>query len=175
MSTENQKKYLEFQFSEYPQMQIEDLYKLVYQGVMGSGHAITSYSDADNWLRSELLSIGEIRTAENTVEIISTEIARVNLRPFVASGGDTGALLDAFIRTGNEHKGSVELLLLEFRRTAGIQNQFSPAEIAAFIADQRERDFGSVHHSVIYRKLYRPAYRVVSRKELICLEISLPN
>ncbi len=169
MSTDNQIEFLQFQLSAYPRMQIEDLYKLVFQGVMGSGHAITSFSEADNWLRSELLSIGEVRATEKTIEILSTEIARVNLRPFVASGGDTDALLDAFIRTGNEHKGSVESLLLEFRKASGIHNQFSTAEIAAFITDQRERDFGSVHHSAIYRKLYRPAYRVVSVKELSCL------
>ena len=47
---------IDHQFALYPEMTIQDLYKLVYQGVMGSGHAISSEESAGNWLREEIVS-----------------------------------------------------------------------------------------------------------------------
>lgn len=155
------------QTERYPGMRIQDLYKLIYQGVMGSSHAVTSVAAAEKWLSDELLSMGECRDDEVIVERLSTDIVRVNLRPFVASGGDTDALLDGFIRTGREYSGSTDDLIRVWKTVAGIQNLFSFSEMTFFITGQEEAGFAAVHHSQVYRELYRPAYRVVAEKILL--------
>lgn len=158
------------QIERYPGMLVQDLYKLVYQGVMGSGHAVTSVADAEKWLSDELLSMGECRDDEVAVERLSSNMVRVNLRPFVESRGDTAALLDGFIRTGREYSGNISNLILVWKTVAGIQNLFSLSEMTSFITGQEDAGFPATHHSQIYRELYRPAYRVVAEKILLLLK-----
>lgn len=155
------------QIERYPGMRIQDLYKLIYQGVMGSSHAVASVADAEKWLSDELLSMGECRDDEVIVERLSADIVRVNLRPFIASGGDTDALLDGFIRTGREYSGSTDGLIRVWKTVAGIQNLFSFSEMNDFIDRQEVSGFPAVHHSKVYRELYRPAYRVVA-ENILC-------
>ncbi len=157
-------------FAEYPHMQLQDLYKLVYQGAMGSGHAIDSIAAAEKRLSNELNTMGRGCADEKVVERLSLEIARVNLRPFVAYGGDTGALLQSFIRTGSEYCPGTVQLLRAWSTVTGFQNMFDLSEMNSFISMQEAAGFPAVHHSSIYRKLYRPAYRVVCIKELKCLD-----
>ena len=157
-------------FAEYPHMQLQDLYKLVYQGVMGSSHALTSSSAAEKWLQDELLVMGKSRIGEKLIEKLSSDILRVNLRPYVASGGDTVALLNGFIRTGREYSGSTDSFIPAWNKVAGFQSLFSISEMNLFIAHQEAADFPAVHHSNAYRKLYRPAYRVVAEKNLLLLK-----
>ncbi len=129
-------------------MQLQDLYKLVYQGVMGSSHALTSSSAAaEKWLQDELLVMGKSRTGEKLIEKLSSDILRVNLRPYVASDGDTVALLNGFIRTGREYSGSTDDLVRAWNTVTGIQSQFSRSEMCLFIAHQEAADFSAVHHS----------------------------
>ena len=78
------------QIARYPQMEIQDFYKLQYQAVMGSEHAISSLDAARTWLKRELENLTE-GPDEPAVDVISPEgnIVRVNLRPFIQSGGDS--------------------------------------------------------------------------------------
>ncbi len=150
------------QTERYPMMQIQDLYKFVYQGVMGSGHAVSSVAAAEKWLGDELLSMGECQAGEEVVERLSSDILRVNLRPFAASGGDTGVLLDAFIRTGREYSGNADDLIRVWKIAADVQNLFSLSEMDSYFSRQEEAGFPAVHHSQVYLEFYRPAYRVVA-------------
>lgn len=150
------------QTERYPMMQIQDLYKLVYQGVMGSGHAVGSVAAAEKWLSDELLSMGECLPGEKAVERLSVDIVRVNLRPFVATGGDAAALLDGFIRTGREYSGYAADLIRVWEAVAKVQSLFTLSQMVSYFSKQEEAGFPAVHHSQVYREFYRPAYRVVA-------------
>lgn len=156
-------------FIEYPNMQLQDLYKLLYQGVMGSGHAVSSFAAAEKWLSDELLSMGTGFSGEAIVERLSSSIVRVNLRPYAASGGDAACLLEGFVRTAREFSGSTDQLSRAWKSVAEIQHHFSLLEMESYFTEMEKSGFPVVHHSEIYFKLYRPAYRVVCTKELKCL------
>lgn len=143
-------------------MQIQDLYKLLHQAALGSEHAVTNPESAWNWLRRELAEMRE-GPPEPLIDPISPggDIVRVHLRPFVAAGYDPDGLLDAFIRTANEHHGDVRLLE-GFWQAAIATTKFPAAEMNEFIRAMREKKFPAVHHSPEYEQLYRPAYRVVA-------------
>lgn len=170
MSKNRFRSIIQQQLQWYPEMEIQDLYKLVYQGVMGSGHAISSEESAQSWLREELHSnscetgIGEL------CEDISPDgrVLRINLRPYMEAGRNTDRLLKAFMRTGREYRGSNEELVFWWEFLSNIQSKFSSAEMTRYIEDREREYFPAVHHSKHYRTLYNPFYRVTLRE--ICLE-----
>ena len=151
-------------FTRYPAMQIQDVYKLVHQAAMGSEHAISSPEGARNWMERELAELG-VGPDEPVIDPISDDgqIARVHLRPFVAGGGDPRILLDAFIRTANEYRGSVQTLKDYWNFATGI-GFYSVAEMNDHIQSMQAQNYPAVHHSPTYERLYHPAYRVVWRK-----------
>ncbi len=146
----------------YPAMQIEDLYKLLHQGVMGSEHAVSDPAAARAWLERELGEMGA-GPPEPLTEPISPDgrLLRVHLRPYVAQGGDAEALLAAFIRTANESHGDPRLLVRRWRLASGLRF-FPRAEMERFFQSMQAQGFPAVHHSDTYSRLYRPAYRVVA-------------
>lgn len=161
---------IEKHFQLYPDMGVQDLYKLIYQGVMGSGHSVSSAGSAGSWLAEEADRPGEPMPGETLVEEISPGglVVRINLRPFIACGGSIEGLLRAFIRTGREFTGSTETLERRWETASLLQSRFPREEMREFIAISRRGGYPAVHHSSAYREKYHPSYRVALRR--ICLE-----
>jgi len=148
-------------FARYPAMQLTDLYKLIHQAALGSEHAICAEASAREWLTRELAEMG-VGPAEPLPDLLSvqTGIARIHLRPYLASGGDLERLLNSFIRTANEIQGDPQTLEQYWRIATGF-GCFPVAEMDAFILARQMQGYPAVHHSPEYKHLYRPAYRVV--------------
>ncbi|HEY44659.1 MAG TPA: hypothetical protein G4O11_11820 [Anaerolineae bacterium] len=159
------------QIARYPQMEVQDLYKLILQATMGSEHAISSVDAARSWLRRELAGLPE-GPEEPISDVISSDgiIVRVNLRPFIQSGGDPSSLLDAFVRTANEYWGTEERLLdhwfFAVQMTEDGELPFEPSQMRAFFKKVEEDGFPAVHHSTRYEEAYHPAYRVIKQEFL---------
>jgi hypothetical protein len=154
------------QISRYPLLQLQDLYKLIHQGALGSEHAVKDKESARIWLEQEWQNLQE-GPPEPTIDPIapSGDIVRVNLRPYLESGGGPDSLLDAFVKTANEYCGSEEMLRQNWayaRRLAGEgQLPFNLKEMDKFLGEMEKKGFPAVHHSAVYEEAYRPAYRVV--------------
>ncbi len=148
----------------YPDMQIQDFYKLIHQAIMGSGHAVTDPEGARLWLERELVEMGD-GIPEPPLDPISADgqMARVHLRPFLAQGGDPQKLLSAFLRTANEFHGDEAILKSEWDIATRMEI-FPPAAMDDFI--QNLQGYPAVHHSALYTQRYRPAYRVVLKRYL---------
>ncbi|MFT3895412.1 MAG: hypothetical protein QM730_27620 [Anaerolineales bacterium] len=148
----------------YPDMRIQDLYKLIHQAAMGSEHAILNPEGAQKWMERELAELG-VGPDEAVIDLISADeqIMRVHLRPYVAQGGDPETLLNGFIRTANEFHGDKDVLK-NYWKTAKEIEHFSLANIDGFFEPLEAQNFPAVHHSLDYERFYRPAYRVVWRK-----------
>jgi hypothetical protein len=155
------------QFVRYPSMQLQDVYKLIYQAALGAEHTIADLEGTRQWLERELAEMGE-GPDEPVMESISDDgpMVRVHLRPYVAQGGDPEALLGAFVRTANEYRGRVQTLKNNWSIVAGL-GYHSVVEMEAFTQSVQARDYPAVHHSTEYKRLYRPAYRVVWQKFIL--------
>jgi hypothetical protein len=151
----------------YPSMQIQDVYKLIHQAVMGSEHAISSVEGARQWMERELAEMGT-GPDEPVVDPISADdqIIRVHLRPYVAQGGTPETLLDAFLRTANEYRGDIGVLKDYWKTAIGTQH-FPSAEMDEFIESMQAQNYPAVHHSPEYERFYRPAYRVIWQKFIL--------
>lgn len=155
----------------YPRLQVQDLYKLLYQAVWGSEHAVGDAGEACTRLEREAAALGE-GPVEPVIEPISPDghIVRVNLRPYLAGGGALPALLEAFLRTARSRRGSAEQFgqywaCAERMAWEGALN-LAREELQEFFLEMAARGFPAVHHSEEYRRAYRPAYRVVAGEYL---------
>lgn len=164
----------------YPLMQLDDVYKLLHQAAMGSGHAIDDPEAARRGLEEEAAALG-LGPEEPIADVISPDgkLARVHLRPYLAAGHDLGALADAFVQTARIYPGSREKLakfcgcLGDLAAAGGIPH---PREsvVAHFDAIGRS-GYPVVRHSQAYRDAYRPAYRLVALDCLPAVEPTSPS
>jgi hypothetical protein len=159
---------LTHQLARYPQLQVQDLYKLIFQASFGSEHAVADLVAAHRRLERELHESAD-GPEEPIVDPISPDgrIVRINLRPYLAARGDLPGLLAAFARTAREHRGTEATLHRYWRyaermAAAGLL-PFACEALQGFFAGMRREGFPAVHHSDTYAKTYRPAYRVIVR------------
>ncbi|MCX6100581.1 MAG: hypothetical protein NTV92_04025 [Candidatus Bipolaricaulota bacterium] len=155
----------------YPHWELGDVYKLVHQGALGREHAVSDGARARTWLVRELAELGP-GPDEPLVDPISPDgaIVRVHLRPYVRLGLEPEQLLQAFLRTAREFRGSpgeVERGLMEAARLAreGLL-AFHEADVLGFVARMEAGGLPATRHSAAFGAEYRPAYRVVAREYL---------
>lgn len=158
---------IENETKKYPQMEVSDVYKLLYQAEMGSEHAVTDSISARKWMKNEIANL-KWNYEEELIDSISPggKIVRVNLRPYLKAGYDPNRLLTAFIKTANSYKGKKENLEIDLKKVLKLINKdelpFSKKEAEKFFDEMKRKDYPSVHHSKKYEELYSPAYRVIS-------------
>ena len=150
----------------YPKMEVQDLCKLIYQSVMGSGHAVSDLESVRAWMLKEVANLGE-GPEEPVVDPISADkrIMRIHLRPYMAKKGDPEKLLKAFIQTANEYKGTIEDLKRIWAYAVHMADKgdflFTKTDLVHFFDNMAEKGYPAAHHSAIYRRSYKPAYRVI--------------
>ena len=151
----------------YPAMQLADVYKLLHQAALGPGHAMDNPAAARKRLDEELEALGE-GPNEVLQDVISPDgkLARIHLRPFLAAGGDAGALHRAFVGTANSYPASPDKLakfcgcLGDLAGAGGIP--YARSDVLAYFDNIARAGYPPVHHSEIFQRAYRPAYRVVA-------------
>ena len=154
-----------------PLWQLQDLYKLAFQAALGSEHAAPGEAAARRWLEEEVAMLGP-GPEDFPIEGISPDgrLARVNLQPYFADGGDMEGVLQAFLRTAVAWRGTRQVLqqYIDWAvvLAAGGDLGFPVEEMRAFVDKMAEAGYPAAHHSAIYREEYQPAYRVVMREYL---------
>lgn len=152
---------------DHPMAGAEDLYKFLHQAVYGPGHAVPDREAATSWLEQEIGNLGPLVDNEQSCEPLGGEppLVRINLRPFVADGGDRSLLVDAFVSGANEDRGSsyrmqvVLSLAASYVQCAG-RGELAP-ELKVLSADLAQKGYPAIHHSEAYAEAYAPAYRVI--------------
>lgn len=170
----------------YPLLQVQDVYKLLYQACMGSGHAIRDLAQARFSLEGEIQNLDPDRD-QPLVEQISPEarldrkVVRVNLRRYMAATSDSTPLLDAFIRTSCIFEASILRLGQYYASLLSAESvpgglSFNQQDLMQYIGKMREQNFPAIHHSQVYTQNYKPAYRVVAGSLLLpILEVCRMN
>jgi hypothetical protein len=156
-------------------VQIQDVYKLLYQGIFGAEHILHDLDRARTFLEEEWA-----RTAPNAAEVLtesvslSGDIIRVNISRCRAEGIHCADLWSAF-RRSDERRGSAEDLQRLWQAFSELcHSGILPFDYEAVIhfGRQVEREgFPARHHSEAYGRANRPAYRVVKKCEFDALGI----
>lgn len=160
---------LEYHLERYPEMQADDVYKLLYQGTMGAGHFIKNPEGARKYLDSEsarVVSNREIPLMEQVS--LEGDLVRLNIAPYKASGGDAESLFRAVMKTVEDFQPSktdlIDLLEKTFRLAEAKIIPIDHMEFRELMEEAAGHDYPAVHHSEVYRETYDPAYRVILRK-----------
>ena len=159
------------QISRYPGMEVQDIYKLVYQSAFGNYHAALDSAMAKEWLDAEWNeTIPSDSVPEYEPITPDSSLMRVNLASYKQHGGDKEKLLLAFIATAKGYKGSKDVFLDYWADVMQLaENQqipFAKSELTAYLEKRLSEGLPAVHHSKKYQELYNPAYRVVMRSNV---------
>ena len=169
----------------YPQMQIADIYKLLYQAAFGPGHLVANKKMAREWLEHEA---GRVSPSAEGLLVESVhpdaQIVRLHLRPYLALDGEIKPLLEAFARSAEQVRGDVaqmatwwqvfESLCTEGALCADVCQQ---REAVLFGRVRAQEQWPAVHHSPAYHAVYQPVYRVLtaSEAEALCKRVGAAN
>jgi len=167
-------------FVRYPLTQPQDLYKLTHQAAFGSGHLVPDRDHAVALLKQEIAELSHTsKIEESLIETIAPNIrlVRVYLRPFLMSRGNPKELLDAFVRTANECRGSferfsaywevVQVMAKKEMFPFTLEDVNSPMRQAIKLMEECQLpEYPAFSHSETYRSSYDPAYRVVASEFL---------
>jgi hypothetical protein len=161
---------IQTQVQRYPEMDELDVYKLLHQAVFGPGHAITNLKSAREWLERESEILKPI-SGEPLVESIHPDeaVVRVHLRPYLASRGSLGRLLDGFVQSSKFVLGDPATMAewwAIFEQMIGqdgaLANRFD-ARTAYLLRRTREvENWPASQHSPRFDRAYHPAYRVLA-------------
>ena len=150
-------------------MQIEDLYKLIYQSVMGPEHILQDEKKAFQYLKNEMKkAIGKEKNLFVNIGL-ENNLVRVNLNVFKEKIGDAQKLFPAMKETAKIIKPNKSKLQKAWNQVGQI---FANSELhflsysiwKKFTELLRQNNFPHISHSEIYKKNYFPSYRVVLKK-----------
>lgn len=164
-----------------PKFEIQDAYKLLYQGNLGIDHIMSDTVAAKEYLEYEISSIMESEfPGEPLIENISmdTTMVRINLRPFKRLGLDTEKLWRTLVLSAAHYPKVEEKFVHTWTLYVNLCKKevlpFSFEKVRLFDEQMRDNNYRSAHHSNEYTDTYKPAYRVVLLREFENL-FHLPN
>lgn len=160
--------YLEYYYKKYPQSEIKDFFKLIYQSTFGTGHMIDGPAESLSRLKEEITKIEPINYYEDLYDYISYDYVRVNLRVYKYYNLNVNLLNESFINTSlmfvdNNKIFTNELNVLKRFFT---KKGFDTNELDIYLEEFEDNNYQDVHHSKTYRKVYAPAYRIIHQKFL---------
>lgn len=165
---------------QHPEYQIDDIYKFIHQASFGSEHAVKDTAHLRKWMEEEIAGL-DLSINEPLVQPLSPDgkLVRINLRPYIQNEYDIEKLLTAFIRTANEYKGPIQSIKTYWKCALKIADRkklgLKKAEMKKYFSEMEKKNFPAVHHSAVYEKKYRPAYRVVNIEYLPFLKTHLDS
>jgi len=154
-------------FLRYPAMEAADLYKLVAQGVSGTRHLLVDPDAARRYLQQELAGVEP--EDGPLCEAISPggKVLRVHLAPFKALDLSVESLFAAMSESAAEVGGGAAEFAIAWRQMIRLARRSRipvPAAELVRLAGVPFDPLAWTHHSAAFERLYRPHYRVVTRK-----------
>ncbi len=152
-----------------PSLQVQDVYKMLYQAHFGVEHFLTDSTAVRSYLRDELASLDTIRSDEPLLERISTQgdVVRVNLRPFKALNLPMDTLVQLMFQSASTFQPDSLNFSREWNEFCDLVRydmlKFPLSDVKEWAARVQPDGVQPVHHSDIYSKASKPAYRVVER------------
>ena len=158
-------KILKEHLASYPNMEIQDVAKLLFQSEFGGGHMITDAEKSFKRIQEEYTSLQpDVTGALPLTEPIGSGVCRIYLSS-LNQGLRAEILNEMFVRSANNRRGTIEGLEEKIRQfLQACQDKelpFDETDAMHFFANWKEQGYPAVSHSDTYRNAYHPAYRVV--------------
>ena len=168
--TQDVQGFVHSQMERYPQSRLLDLYKSCFQDYMGAEHLVADTAGVMRYLRAELASVSLADLLPHYYEPcgIGGRYVRVSLRAVLEGLISIDKLADAFIRSANSPRPSVEDRCERWHNIVEISDAMHLG--LSHYADDRQLIDSvlvsgryALSHSSDYREAYHPHYRIVER------------
>lgn len=164
-------------FSRYPEMEVQDVYKLLYQGTMGPEHNIGSQ---EAFISRLIKEFQETEASADGIPLWENmrpdgELVRMNLVPYRARGGTAQNLATLCFWTASSFEGKQSDLIEAWETFGRICSEnrirkFTSEKFSKYQSFLEKHHFPAVSHSESYKIAYHPAYRLV-RREFLSLAV----
>ena len=146
---------------EYSELEIQDVFKFIFQSACGCEHMASDYKRALEYVRYEY---ADMIIREPKIDALDGDYSRVHLS-CIGEKLSAKELTHMFLRSARcepDGKAKIEEMLAVVRALiASRELKFSLSEFDAAAREWRELGFPAIHHSQKFREKYRPAYRVI--------------
>ncbi|MDD4291956.1 MAG: hypothetical protein PHX51_06975 [Clostridia bacterium] len=152
----------------FPQMQVEDFVKLLYQSAFGTGHIVNG-QDSLFWMEKECMELSfNNMSAGGMIVPLLNGFVRVGLREYIAGGFSAINLAKAFtLSTVNTNNSDLmKSYLNKLRSQIEVGLLIDKASAYSFLTKYEKDNMPALTHSAIYKNAYLPSYRVVHSKFL---------
>lgn len=150
---------------QYPCLQPQDLYKLIYQNEFGPGHFLKEEKSSLQRMTKEYSEI-LLQHEGNPIEPVGNGMCRYYL--WGTKEKELKMLNRIFVLTANRHRGTAgafeSKLLSVCNLLPELDLGFSEKEYISYINRQKEQNYPAVSHSEEYRNAFLPAYRVIDER-----------
>ncbi len=161
----------------YPLMELRDVYKLLYQGVMGAEHLMPSREEYTRYLQSEYEPLLP-DPAGRLLDPLRPDGAlyRLNLRLFKSRPQGLDPLISYLLETAHIITGTRSELEGVWDAFSQLCNKeqitnYDIASIEQFTRWLEQLEYPAIHHSQTYSREYQPAYRLIAARFVSELEL----
>ena len=159
-------------FESHPALQIQDIFKFLFQSAFGCEHLVSSPEGAVAYIEKEYEAMGG--SGEPAVEELDGDFCRVPLA-YMKLGLSAETLGRLFVASAEHREDGAEALAEKIACARQMVSEgalpFSLADFDAAVAQWAEMGYPAVHHSETFREAYRPCYRVISKKFALFLPL----
>lgn len=162
-----------------PNLTLQDVYKMLHQAEFGPGHMVGSLDEARNYLKAEAASLDmSAFPDEPLIESVSprSDYVRINLRPYLRSGGDLDRLAKSFFDTAQTappgssqdfHQAMREVMAARQEGQLALAQNDDSVVLTALASQDTVPP--ALSHSGLYKRSYQPSYRLIGRKLALTL------
>ena len=150
---------------DYPALQVQDLFKFLFQSAFGCEHLVTDREAALAYIRREHGRVDP--QADPRIDRLSGEYSRVHLS-WLNDGLTPETLTGLFLlsaKTEPEGQARLEDMIVTVREMIRRgELPFEPDEFEEKLTVWRAMGCPAIHHSEVFREAYAPAYRVIANR-----------
>lgn len=158
-------------YSVYPEMQVQDVFKFLYQSAFGCEHLVSSSDGVREYIEREFAKVSS--EAQATVEELDGNYCRVHLS-YLNNGLSADTLAKLFIASAKKEDG-----LSSLKEKLDVVREMIAEKLLPFSAEEFESALGAwaaegypaVRHSEIFKEKYKPSYRVISKDLAVFLPL----
>lgn len=154
-------------YKTYPNLQLQDIFKFLYQSAFGCEHLVSSLETATDYILKEF--DGVCYEPKNIIEDLDGNYSRVSLA-YMKNGLSASTFGKIFVTSAKTEENGLEILIekLDVVKELIFSNSlpFTQIEFEKELSTWQKNGFPAMHHSEIFRDNYHPSYRVIANKYL---------
>ncbi len=159
-------------YQTYPKLQIQDIFKFIYQSAFGCEHFVGSVDTATNYIEEEYCNLCNKNTTP--IEKLDGDYSRVPIS-YMHNGLRAKTFGKLFAASAQTEKEGMTHLLKKINVAKHLIHDgllpFSENEFDTALNEWKNNGYSSVHHSDIFKNSYHPSYRVISNKYIPFLSL----